>query len=251
MLALATHRIKFILNSLDKNILATYQKYRFLVAIFGALSCISISAPRTLANETTIFPNPITGVERKKIMEAKLTWKKLQPFVHNFVGMNREQVAASIGKPKFVSSSHSDDDTEGYEVENDEVLQLLYRRGRIASYEFVLSKDAQRFNLHTDHSGPHYEPSIRPEGASELELKRQKYFESNLASLMGMSKTQVHQLFGKSRMNPRFQSSLEFDCETGILSFTFEQDKVIKFGFRPYDIEQKITPPPPTIEAVN
>ncbi len=231
------------MNSLDKNILATYQKYRFLVAIFGALSCISISAPTTHANETTTFPNPITGVERKKIMDAKLTWKKLQPFVHNFVGMNRKQVAASIGKPKFVSSSHSDDDTEGYEVESDEVLQLRYRRGRIASYEFVLSKDAQRFNLHTDNSGPHYEPSIRPEGASELELKRQKIFESNMPNLMGVNKAQAHKLFGKSRMSPRFQSSLEFDCENGILSLTFDQDKVIKFGFRPYDIEQIISPP--------
>lgn len=251
MLALARHRMNFILNSLDKNILATYQKCRFLAAIFGALSCISISAPKTLANETTTSPNPINEVERKKIMEAQLTWKKLQPFVHNFVGMNREQVAASIGKPKFVSSSLSDDDTEGYEVENDEVLQLLYRRGRIASYEFVLSKDAQRFNLHTDNSGPHYEPSIRPEGASELELKRQKIFESNMPNLMGVSKAQVHKLFGQSRMSPRFNSSLEFDCKTGILSFTFEQNKVIKFGFRTYDIEQIITPPPPAIEAVN
>jgi len=232
---------------LQKNILATYQKCRFLVAIFGPLACISISAPMTLANETTTFQNPINGVERGKIMEANVTWKKLQPFVHNLVGMNREQVATIIGKQKFTSSSHSDEDTEGFEVEQEQVLQLLYRDGRVAKYDFVLSRDAQRFNLPSATSGPHYEPSPRPERKSEQVLKRQEIFESNLPTLMGMSKAQVHKLFGKSRMSPRFLSSLEFDCETGILSFTFEQDKVIKFGFRPYDIEQIISPPSPTI----
>lgn len=435
MLALAIHRINFILKSLDKNIFASPEKYRFLLAIFGALSCISISAPTTLANETTTFPNPINGVARWKIMEANidkivgmkreqvhklfggvdsqpggvsnrqkeviqldanvaaeiefnhgfvryptfvkseeanrfwqfgesndyvqitgpantddprwpvmrdnlrnfmgmqrskveallgtdledpksqkfgqyavgnrmlwfwytdgivtrfdiddfhrrdemisfscipeprqnyeigrlqktkdsgqnintssLTWEQLHPFVHNFVGMNREQVAASIGKPRFNSSIYSEDDTEGFEVEQDLALQLLYRTDRVANCDFVRSKDAQRFNLPPTNSGPHYERSLRPESKSEQVLKRQEIFESNLASLMGMSKTQVHKVFGKSRMSPRFQSSPEFDCETGILSFTFDQDKVIKFSFRPYDIEQIISPPSPTIK---
>ena len=194
-------------------------------------------------------PSATAYPEKNANQNLVLTWNLVRPYLQRFVGMKREQIEAALGKAKFTTSRHGNEDTEGFDIEQDLVLQLLYRTGQVASYEFVRSQDARRFTLPADASGPHYEASLRAsQGTCAQQLKRQEIFNSNLPELMGMRRAEILTLFGAPRNEPRLKSDLEFDCEQGILSFTFEQAKVKRFSFRPFDTAAAVHSPQPTVK---
>lgn len=186
--------------------------------------------------------------EKRDSANENLTWKLVQSHLQNLLCMSRRQIQAAFGQAKFISSRQHEDDLEGYEIEQDAVLQLLYNAGNVIYYEFIPAKDAQRFKLPVTVSGPHHEPSHRSNSdSSAQESKRQTVFSSNLPDLLGMSRAEILALFGKTRNKPRLVSTLEFDCERGILSFSLVEGKVDKISFRAYDNESAVHSPPPTV----
>ncbi|MFA6207821.1 MAG: hypothetical protein WCT03_08935 [Candidatus Obscuribacterales bacterium] len=187
--------------------------------------------------------------DKRDSANENLTWKLVQSHLQNLLCMNRKQIQAAFGQAKFISSRQHEDDLEGYEIEQDAVLHLLYNAGNVVYYEFIRPKDAQRFKLPVTVSGPHSEPSHRSNSdSSAQEIKNQTVFSSNLPDFIGMSRAEILTLFGAPRKEPRIKSDPEFDCEQGILAFSFDQDKVTKFSFRSYDIEAAVHSPPPTVK---
>lgn len=223
----------------------------------SAVALICFTSPCTrpaVAGDSTNFPNPIHGGERwnqdkRDSANENLTWKLVQSHLQNLLCMSRKQIQAAFGQAKFISSRQHEDDLEGYEIEQDAVLQLAYNAGNVVYYEFIRPKDAQRFKLPVTVSGPHCEPSHRSNSdSSAQEIKNQTVFSSNLPVFIGMSRAEILTLFGAPRKEPRIKSDPEFDCEQGILAFSFDQDKVTKFSFRSYDIEAAVHSPPPTVK---
>src|SRR3990167_6615280 len=103
--------MKVKLHKAQKTMFAYKAKCTFLVAIIGTLACVcTVTSQMALADEATNYPNSINGVERWKIMEAN---------IDKIVGMKREQIEAALGKAKFTTSRHGNEDTEGFDIEQD------------------------------------------------------------------------------------------------------------------------------------